>query len=64
MQSPSEELFTAAFLSGHMPQALKIDKSPGSDGIPNKILKIGSATLNTHLTDLFNLIIETGDTPT
>lgn len=44
-------------------KALKKEKSPGSDGITNEILKTGSTTLTAHLTELFNLIIETGETP-
>ncbi|CAF4851174.1 unnamed protein product [Pieris macdunnoughi] len=45
-------------------KTLKSGKSPGIDGITNEILKTDSETLIVHLTELFNLILNTGETPT
>ena len=36
---------------------LKLNKSPGPDGIPNIVLKYSQATLSGHLTRLFKLSI-------
>lgn len=42
---------------------LKPDKSPGSDNITNDAIKVACFILATPLTKLFNLVIETGVTP-
>lgn len=44
-------------------KSLKPDKSPGSDSITNEILKSASTILAVPLTNLFNYIIESGETP-
>lgn len=43
---------------------LKPDKSPGSDYITNETLHLATPILVMPLTNLFNYIIETGETPT
>lgn len=42
---------------------LKTDKSPGSDNITNEVIKIAQEQLALPLTHLFNLILETTETP-
>ncbi|KAI8437727.1 hypothetical protein MSG28_011961 [Choristoneura fumiferana] len=42
---------------------LKIDKSPGPDNIANETLKIAAPILEVPLTNLFNFVLETGETP-
>lgn len=42
---------------------LKSDKTPGPDGITNEALKIGAPILLSHITRLFNLILETEIVP-
>ena len=43
---------------------LKLDKSPGSDNLVNETLKIAVPILATPFTNLFNSILESGETPT
>lgn len=43
---------------------LKNEKSPGEDGITNEIIKEGGQTLNHHLCNLFNRILEEAIIPT
>ncbi|CAG4934862.1 unnamed protein product [Colias eurytheme] len=43
---------------------LKIEKSPGPDNITNDTLRIASKELAKPLTNLFNLVLKTGETPT
>lgn len=43
---------------------LKLDKSPGSDNLTNEALKIAAPILAAPFTNLFNSILESGETPT
>ena len=43
---------------------LKLNKAAGPDGIPNEVLKLDKKVLSLHLTQLFNLCLDKGQTPT
>ena len=43
---------------------LKLNKAAGPDGIPNEVLKLDKKVLSFHLTQLFNLCLDKGQTPT
>ncbi|CAH2095157.1 unnamed protein product [Euphydryas editha] len=42
---------------------LKVEKSPGPDGLCNEALKIGAPTLTQHLSQLFNMVLDTETVP-